>query len=107
MITVFYGNDTVKVRAAAYRHTEKIAKAEQAVVTVTPETYTVGMFADLAGSSSLFGTSDVVVFDTLSLKQECYEDLKENLTLLAESTNQFVIIEEALLAAEKGIHQTY
>lgn len=107
MLRIFCGNDTVKVRQGAFAF---IGKQEVAGVTVTyidADNFVPGVLADSAGASSLFGGEELFVLDTPSGKKEFDEEVKENLAALSESPNNFVVIEENLLAAPKKQYQKY
>lgn len=101
MLKVFFGNDTVKVRKEAFAQVEKGRLTGLAVESIDEDNYTSGCLADATGSVSLFGVKTLYVIDTPSSSQELYDAVIENLSAMAESTNEFVIIEGPLLAAEK------
>ena len=97
MLHVYFGNDTVTVRQKAY---DLIAeKTADGIIAerIDSESYAPGVLADVAGSSSLFGTNSLYVVDTPSLQKDFYEDVLDHLPLLAESSHIFVVIEEGLV----------
>ncbi len=107
MIKVYFGNDTVKVRQAAF---DFVGEKESAGVTVTfidGDVYVPGILSDAAGATSLFGGEEMYVLDTPSGNKEFDEEVKESLEALSESPNTFVVLEEALLAAPKKQYQKY
>ena len=63
-----------------------------------------GMFADVAGGASLFGTKLVYIIDTPSAHSDFNEALTTNLALLSESPSIFIIIEGSLLAPAKKLY---
>ncbi len=102
MIKVFFGNDTVKVRAAALSflsgYQEEIG-AE--LVSVDVDSYAPGIVGDCLGSVSLFGDRKVYWFDTPSGDDEFNEAVQNALSEMASSEDVFVITEGTLLAPEK------
>lgn len=98
MLNVFYGTDAIKVRKAALEAAEK---GDATVTTIAGENYSEGMLRDAAGAASLFGGVDVYVLDTPSSNKAFDAEVKDNLAMLSESNNSFIVIEGALLAANK------
>ena len=101
MLKVFFGNDTVSVRQAVF---DAVAEKEEGGATVTyidSDTFAAGALSDAAGAASLFGGEELYVVDTPSNKAEFQEEVYASLDALAESLNTFVVIEGALLAADK------
>ena len=101
MLYVFFGTDTIAVRKKAHDFTAGHEANGVRLETITPENYTEGMLTDSAGAASLFGGEQIVVIDTPSGKKEVFDDVLAHVSLLGESPNTFVIIEEKLLAAPK------
>lgn len=101
MLHLYYGNDTIAVREKAQEFAANQLREGATLERIDTDTYGVGVFADVSGSSSLFGGTEVYIIDTLSQKKEMYDDLMEHLAMLAESEHIFVVIEEAMLAPEK------
>lgn len=101
MLKVFYGNDVLAVRKAAFLCVDKELESGKVLTTIDADTYTSGMYQDMAGGASLFGEEQVYVIDTPSSKKDFYEETVADLELLAASPHVFVVIEGTLLAAEK------
>lgn len=102
MLTVFFGNDVVKVRDRAFKFLHTATEEDTLVTRVTPETFEVGMLRDLIGGASLFGATQVVVLDTLSeCGAEIFEDVIASLEAMRDSENQFIVIEGTLSSAHK------
>jgi len=101
MLHLYYGNDTITVRQKAHDFTAAQETAGFKIERIDAENYHEGVFVDLAGATSLFGEKTLYIIDTPSQKTEIYDDVIRHLELLAQSENLFVVIEEALLAAEK------
>ena len=98
MYHVFYGNDTTRVRSEAH---DLIDQSGAAIERIDAENFLPGILSDMAGATSLFGLETIYLIDTPSQQKDFFADVIENLPLLAESLNMFVIVEEALLAPEK------
>lgn len=107
MLYSFFGTDVVAVRQKAHDFVHVREEAGMSVVRITPEAWSAGMIEEAAGSASLFGGEQLYIIDTPSGEREMYEYVFENLDLLAESGNTFVLIEEGLLAAPKKKVQKY
>lgn len=102
MLHVFFGNDVVKVRDRAFKFLHTATGEDTLVTRVTPETFEVGMLRDLIGGTSLFGSSQTVVLDTLSeCGAEIFEDVIASLESMRDSENQFIVIEGPLTAPHK------
>lgn len=101
MLAVFYGSDQIKVRAEAHKYIDNIIKADQTVIRIENDNYASGQLVNFANSSVLFGTTPVYLIDTLSTSADSYQELLDNLELLATSPYEFVVIERALKAADK------
>lgn len=100
MLKVFYGTDTVVVRREAMMAIDAYITDGYAVVRYTAEDYTPGLLLNLLQVDSLFGTKEVVVFDTPSEEGEFYEAIITVVAELQASVIPFVIIEQALLASQ-------
>lgn len=101
MLKVFYGNDLIKVRQAAFALANSFEAEGVRIENIDSDNYQTGIYADAAGGASLFGQETVYVIDTPSSNAVWYEDTIENLEVLAESNNTFILIEGTLLAPEK------
>lgn len=107
MLSVFFGNDVLSVRKNALACAREVAGGDSSITRITTDQYTEGMFADLAGGASLFGSSQVVLIDTPSEDIVVLEAVMGNLAVLQESKNHFILIEGALLAAQKKKIETH
>jgi DNA polymerase III delta subunit len=101
MLYVYFGNDATKVRTEAFAFLHTLTDTDSSVTKVTADTYQAGMLADFAESVSLFGTAQAVVLDMLSENEEIFSEILASLDVLGESGNSFILIEEALNAANK------
>ena len=64
MLYVYFGNDTDAVRRRAFKTLDSLGEGASAGTTrLTVDTYTSGMLADVAGSTSLFDEPQIVVLD--------------------------------------------
>lgn len=107
MLKVFYGNDTVGVRQAAFAFVSTHESKDVSVTMLEKANYAQGVLNDAAGAASLFGGTELYVLDTPSSSAEFDADVKANLEALKESSNIFVVIEETLLAAPKKQYAKY
>ncbi len=107
MYVVFFGSDRNRVRDAATTYIEKQMPADATLTTLDAAEYQPGQVADALGACSLFGGSEWFVFDTPLGNEEFVNDVKESLTEMAESSNTFVILEGALLAAQKKTYEKH
>ena len=103
MLYVFYGNDVIGVREKAHSFLSAQGRASEGVENVSIENYDQGILRDSAQATSLFAGVQVVLIDTLSEDGDAFASLLEEVPLLAESANIFVVIEGTLLAAPKKI----
>ncbi len=102
MIYAFFGNDTGAVRTKAFTFLRTLADDGADTRTVTADDWKDGLIRDLAGGTSLFGGTETVVLDTLSeAGEEVLEALLNDLDLLKESPNHFVLVEGPLTAPAK------
>lgn len=107
MLSVFFGNDVVRVREKAFAFVRTLATDDTLVTHITPERYEEGMISDLAQGSSLFSSTQVCVIDTLSEDEETFEKVFAQLEMMKDSQNHFVIIETTLNASNKKKIQEY
>jgi DNA polymerase III delta subunit len=107
MYVVFFGTDRGAVRDAATAYIEKQMPADGTLTTIEALEYQPGQVADALGATSLFGGEEWFVFDTPSGNEEFINDVKESLAEMAESVNTFVILEGALLAAQKKTYEKH
>jgi DNA polymerase III delta subunit len=102
MLSVYYGNDIVATRKAALSTVDStIEKIEARLTKLESSNFTPGMLADMLGAVSLFGGAEVFLIDTSSENLDFYAEVLGVLSEMQQSSNQFVIIEGVLLAAEK------
>lgn len=101
MLTVFYGNDQIKVRSEAHKYIDSLVKTGQTVVRIESDNYEAGQLLNLSSATVLFGVSPIYLIDTLSNQADSYEELLETLESLATSTENFVVIEKDLNASDK------
>ena len=101
MLTVFYGNDQIKVRSEAHKYIDSLIKEGQTVVRIESDNYEAGQLLNLSSATVLFGASPIYLIDTLSNQADSYEELLETLESLATSTENFVVIEKDLNASDK------
>ena len=101
MLHLYYGNDTIAVRERAHDFAATQEKAGVKIERIDGDNYGPGIFADVIGSTSLFGEQSLYIIDTPSQKKEIYDDVIDNLEQFVASDNIFVIIEEGLLAPQK------
>lgn len=110
MLQVYCGNDVERVRAAAiaaaHANTSG-ASSEVTITTIDADTFQPGMIADALGAVSLFGGEERYLLDMPSDTADFAAEVHANLVALAESTNVFVVIEGALLAAAKKPYQKH
>ena len=104
MLFVYYGTDTLGIRAAAYEAAET---AGGDLHVIDGDRFEVGMLRDVASSVSLFGAEAVYLLDTPSSLGAFQEELVSLLPTLAESAQHFIVIEGKLLAADKKRYQKY
>jgi DNA polymerase III delta subunit len=107
MLYVFCGSTPREVRERAFLRIHEEEERGARVVRIDSAGYAPGLFADLAGSLSLFGGSELYLIDTPSQLRDMYEDTIEHLPVFAESRHTFVIIEETVLTAEKKKFEKY
>lgn len=107
MIYVFFGKDSSGVREKALAFIQTLTTNESEVVKITDEGYREGMLADLAESVSLFGGVHVVLLDTPSSDAIFKEGVEDNMELLKDSPNHFVVVEGGLLAGPKKLYTKY
>lgn len=107
MLKVFFGTDQIKVREAAFGVVSEKEKGGATVTLIDSDTFAPGVLSDAAGATSLFGGEELYVIDTPSSKADFEEEVLESLDALKESSNSFVLIEGALLAAGKKKYEKF
>ena len=98
MIFLYYGNDRTKSRAKAREVLEIMHKKrpDAELITLTSENWQDGALNEIVGAQGLFEKKYMVLCDNLCDKKEIKEIVFDNLKLLKESDNAFVIIENTL-----------
>jgi len=106
MLSVFFGNDTVKVRHKAFDYIDS-EKGEATLVLIDADNYEVGILNSLTDNVSLFGGEYFYVLDNWSSDSNAFEELIRNLGRLKDSQHHFVVIEGPLLSPEKKKFEKY
>lgn len=101
MLKVFYGTDTIATRQAAFGFLSGREEQGASTEVIDGETFQAGMLQDVAGAAPLFGGETIYLLDTPSSNKDFAAETETMLETLAESPNQFVVIEGPLLAADK------
>lgn len=107
MLIAFYGTDTIRVREKAYDFVHAREEKGIRAVQITSENFSTGVLEDAAGGTSLFGEQQLFVIDTPSEDAEMLALVFDNLEMLSESPNTFVLIERGLLASQKKKLEKY
>lgn len=107
MYSLFYGNDQVKVRQEAHDYISSVLNKDQILVKVEAGEYEKGQLANLSSGVVLFGLPPVYLLDTPSADPVFYDELLEQLEVLSESGQEFVIIESVLTAKDKKVFDKY
>ncbi len=108
MLHLYYGNDSVTVRERAFTAADKLAAKENARITrIEVNDFAQGMLANLLGAASLWGEREIYVLDTPSEDAAFYIEVVSHAAEMGESTNQFVIMETAMLAPERKKFEKY
>lgn len=107
MLYVFYGSDRQAARDAldAFIAAERPTDAQ--LTSIEAREYQPGQLADALGATSLFGGTQWCIIDTPSAQTECHEEVLAARKEMAESANTFLVLEGALLAAERKKYATY
>lgn len=103
MLWVFYGSDQILVRKKAYKFIDSVIKENQTVVKIDSDEYESGQLLSLSSSAVLFGLSPIYLIDTPSLNTDFYKEILEQLDALSTTSDNFVIVEKELNAADKKI----
>lgn len=101
MYLVFFGTDRKGSRDAVSEYLEKNFPADGTLTTLEAGSYEIGQLADALGASSLFGGEEWFVLDTPSDNPDFAEEVKTSLKEMSESANNFLVIENSLLAPAK------
>jgi DNA polymerase III delta subunit len=101
MLHLYYGTDTTAIRQRAFAAVDTLVTPGVQVTRLESSNFSVGMMANLLGATSLFGGTELYVLDTPSENSDFFREVASATAAMAESNNIFVIIEGALLAAER------
>ena len=107
MLSIFFGNDVSLVRKKAFDFMRTHMDVDTLVTQITTDQYGEGMLVDLAGGSSLFGATQMILIDTPSEDPLVFDAVMSELSLMKESVNNFVLIEGPLLAVNKKKIETH
>lgn len=107
MLSVFCGNDVIRMREAGLKAADEVVVEGATLTVLDSDIFSPGALADAVGATSLFGGREVYVLDTPSEADEFAVEVKDHLAVMAESSNTFVVLEGALLAAAKKPYQKY
>ena len=108
MLYVYFGNDTIAVRAKALEKLHVLEEKGSSITRVTPENFASGMLTELAEGASLFSDAQAALLDTLSEGGiDMFTEIMDQLDLLEQSANHFVIIEGALKAPERKLLEKF
>jgi DNA polymerase III delta subunit len=105
MLTVFYGNDTVKVRLKAHDFVQSEKDKGAEIVDLEAEDLSPAQLTALAANSSLFGDKSLYIIDIASADKETKEGVMDVLPDLSRSANVFVVMEGPLLAAARKAYE--
>lgn len=106
MLQVYFGNDTIAIRQAAFSAAEKAA-VEATLSTIDAESYQLGMLADTLGAVSLFGGKEVFILDNPSTDENFNKEVINSLDACSASEHTFIVIEGPLLVGEKKPYQAH
>lgn len=101
MLKVFYGTDVVAVRQAAFTCANEYEERGATLATIDSDTFVPGTLKDAVGAVSLFGDETIYVIDTPSDNKDLEGEVTEQLEVMGESGNVFLLIEGSLLAPSK------
>lgn len=107
MLHVFYGNNQIGVRTHAYTCASPYEEGGVKIVRIDADSFSSGMLAQAAQSSSLFGERMLYLIDTPSSDEAFNEEVFDMLKALQESEHIFIVIEETLLSAPKKAYTKY
>jgi DNA polymerase III delta subunit len=101
MLVLFSGSDRGLVRDGASSYINKNIASGKSVHNIEGGDFEAGKIKNALGATSLFGESEWYVLDEPSSNPDFSAEVGESLVDMAESTNNFVILEGKLLAAAK------
>lgn len=105
MLAVFFGNDTIKVRQKAHDYAESRKDEGMEIIGVSADGYESGLLSSVAAGNSLFSGRSLYVVDTPREDDQLLTEVTASLKEMAASDNIFVVIEGALLAADKKVFE--
>lgn len=107
MLDVFFGNDTIAVRAEAMAHLAEWRGKGAGITAIEENSYEPGAIEAAARGATLFNVPQAYLIDTPRPGTPFYEEVIANLSDLAESNSQFIVVLPSLLAAEKKRFEKY
>lgn len=107
MLRLYYGNTQGPVRATMQQEVLHTASPEVEVVYLEADRFVAGQVVEAVHGTSLFNASYIYVLDTPSENAEFATEVQTNLDSLAAATDQFIVLENKLTAAEKKIYAKY
>lgn len=107
MYVVYFGTDRKAVRDAATKYIDENMPAGGQLTTVDENSFQTGQVADALGATSLFGGEEWFVFDVPSSNPDFLEEVTASLSDMKESSNNFIILENALLAPAKKTYSKF
>ncbi len=105
MLTVFYGNDTVKVRLKAHDFVQSEKDEGTEIIDLDTEDLSPTQLSALAANRSLFGGKSLYIIDIATADKETKEWIVDVLPDLSRSENVFVVMEGPLLAAARKAYE--
>ena len=107
MLYVFYGGEESEARKTALSYAEDLKAKEDITERIEGENYLPGQLATLANTNSLFGGARVYLIDNPSSESDLWDDLLQNLPLLADAEHHFIVLEKNLTAPSKKQFSKY
>lgn len=107
MYAVFFGSDRKKVRDTATLYIEKELPQKGQVTTIVAAEYELGQLTNALGATSLFGGEECFILDTPSDNKDFYDEVITSVKEMGESSNNFIILEESLLAPTKKTYAKF
>lgn len=103
MLSLFYGNNELKVRDAAYEALAARRALGEEEIKIDIDTYTPGSIRNACNAVPLFGPVPVYLLDMPSAHDEYWAEVTDLAEILGAAATHFVMIERTLLAADKKI----
>ena len=101
MLVLFFGSDRGLIRDEASLYINKGIAEGKSLHTIEGVDFETGKIKNALGATSLFGESEWYLLDEPSSNPDFNTEVNESLADMAESSNNFVILEGKLLAAAK------